>query len=81
MRLDNYAYWLDLIEYSTQGLLINHYILLYLKNNPARIPSVHFWAITLILVSVGVKINIQGHILTIKDCFEEMEDMLEEGKL
>jgi len=54
---------------------LEDYILLYLKDNPSRISSIRFWAMTLLVVSMGMKIqNSCGHYLTIEDCFKEMED-------
>ena len=51
------------------------YLLIFLKDNPCRIPSVRFWGIILLVVGMGLKIEMKdGHILTVKDCFIEMED-------
>lgn len=56
-------------------LKLNHYILLYLeKFGKSKIPSVRFWALTLLIVSVGLEIDVNGHILTTEDCFKEMDD-------
>ena len=68
-------YWLDLYEYSHRGIPLDIYLLKFI--NPVyvgKIPSAKFWGITLMIVKSGAKINCNGHILTIKDCFDEMED-------
>jgi hypothetical protein len=58
-------------------LNIKKYIFLFLKDKAIKIPSAKFWAITLIVVAMGIKIEMpDGHILTVKDCFNEMEDCL-----
>jgi len=58
-----------------QIIPINEYIILFLKKNPCTVPGVRFWAMTLVLVSAGVKIQMKdGHILTKEDCFIEMND-------
>jgi len=54
---------------------MDKFILLMLKENPLKIPSVKFWAMALILTSAGIKIQMKdGHILTKEDCFIEMDD-------
>ena len=54
---------------------IDDYLLLFLKFGPFKIPSVKFWAITLLIVGAGIEIKMKDdHILTMKDCFIEMED-------
>lgn len=54
---------------------IKDYIVVFLKDFPCRIPSVKFWAITLLTVSAGIEIKMKdGHILTLKDCYIEMND-------
>ena len=54
---------------------LNNYLLLLLKDNPIKIPSVRFWALTLLLVATGIELKMNnGHILTIKDCYIEMND-------
>lgn len=51
------------------------YIILLLKDFPCRIPSVRFWAITLLIVGAGINIEMtDGHILTVEDCYIEMDD-------
>lgn len=52
------------------------YVLLFLKDNPCRVPSVKFWGITLLIVSAGIKIQMDNcHILTVQDCYNEMDDL------
>lgn len=41
---------------------------------PSKIPGVRFWALTLLIVSAGLEIDVDGHILTTEDCFKEMDD-------
>ena len=58
---------------------IKDYILLFLKDLKPRfkimIPSVKFWAITLLIVGAGIEIEMKDkHILTVKDCWIEMDD-------
>lgn len=58
---------------------LKDYILVFLYQHlPTQkipIPSVKFWAITLLVVSAGIEIETNdGHVLTVKDCFVEMED-------
>ena len=54
---------------------INEYVILFLKKNPCKVPGVRFWAMTLLLVSAGIKIQMKdGHVLTVEDCFIEMDD-------
>ncbi len=54
---------------------VKDYIRLFLKDVPCKIPSVKFWAITLLTVGAGIEIEMKdGHILTVKDCWIEMDD-------
>lgn len=57
---------------------IDDYILLIMGKDgkyPCKIPSVRFWALTLLMVSMGMEIEMKdGHSLTVKDCFIEMDD-------
>jgi hypothetical protein len=53
---------------------LKEYIILLLKDNAMRVPSVLFWGLTLLIVAAGMEIKVDGHILTVKDCFIEMED-------
>lgn len=56
---------------------IDDYIILFVKDLDVKIsiPSVKFWAITLLCVSTGMEIEMKdGHILTSKDCYIEMND-------
>ena len=57
---------------------IDDYILLLFGKDgiyPCKIPSVRFWALTLLFVGIGLEIEMKdGHILTVKDCFIEMDD-------
>lgn len=39
-----------------------------------RIPSMRFWAMTLLLTSAGIQILCDCHILTEEDCYREMDD-------
>lgn len=57
-------------------LKLNDYVLIYLQEfGPSKIPGIRFWAMTLLLVSAGVKLETEeGHVLTIKDCWIEMDD-------
>jgi len=64
-------------------LKLKEYILIFLylengyKKNKTIIPSVKFWAITLLIIGSGLKIQMKnGHYLTIFDCFIEMEDLV-----
>ena len=54
---------------------LNDFILVLLKDNPMKVPSVKFWGEILIMIKVGVQIQTDnGHYLTPEDCFKEMED-------
>lgn len=54
---------------------LKDYILLFVRDSPCKIPSVKFWAMTLIVVNMGLEIEMNdGHILTVKDCYIEMDD-------
>lgn len=54
---------------------INDYLLMFVDKEPCKIPSVRFWGITLLIVGAGIEIKMKdGHILTVEDCFIEMED-------
>ena len=56
---------------------IDDYIILFVKDRDInfKIPSVRFWAYTLLIVSAGIEIEMKdGHILTPKDCYIEMND-------
>jgi hypothetical protein len=53
------------------------YILIFLKMFPnvVRIPGVKFWALTLLIIGAGVEIKMDNcHILTVEDCYKEMDD-------
>lgn len=58
------------------------YLLLYFynmsqDNKKVALDWVRFWALTLLAISMGMKIQMKnGHFLTIWDCFIEMEDIL-----
>lgn len=57
---------------------IKHYLLNFLKDGVYHhpIPGLHFWAVTLLIVRAGVEIEMEdGHVLTPKDCFVEIEDI------
>jgi hypothetical protein len=60
------------------------YILLYLADGkPARMPSIHFWAETLLIINAGLQIMVQMEecadpiALEPQDCFDEIADLLE----
>ncbi len=62
-------------------LTTKQYLLMFLKEGvyTHKIPSVHFWASTLLIISALEYSNTyirfdNGHILTPKDCFKEMND-------
>ncbi len=64
-----------------KGILqFGDYLLLYLyidnpENKYQKLDEVHFWAETLLIIRCGLKIRMHnGHILTPKDCFIEMND-------
>lgn len=70
-------HWLDIAEYYSGKTLIDKFIfmLLYSWGEPMKIPSVRFWAITLLCTTMGMKIMMHdGHVLTEKECFTEIED-------
>jgi len=56
---------------------LSEYLLLCLKDNPMKIPSVKFWAMTILFVQTGLQIQLSNyHILTVEDCLKEMDDLL-----
>ena len=60
-------------------ITLKKYILIFLHNTTYehKIPSVHFWALTSLIVRSGVKIKAEnGHYLTIEDCINEMNDCM-----
>ena len=58
---------------------IDVYLLWMLKGKPLKIPSIKFWCLTILIIRQGIKIEMKdGHILTIKDCFKEIEDLFME---
>lgn len=54
---------------------VKDYILIFLNDFPCKIPSAKFWAMTLLVVGMGIEIEMNdGHILTVNDCYIEMDD-------
>lgn len=61
-------------------LTMKEYVLMFLKGEPYKhkIPGIHFWVTTGLIVRAGIKIKADnGHYLTLEDCFNEMNDCLE----
>jgi len=62
-------------------LNLKHYLLLFIGKEgfKGNIPSIRFWSLTLLIVNAGVEIEMfDGHILTAKDIFREIEDLFNE---
>ena len=67
---------------------LSDWILVYLgifhPDEAVELPSVRFWAITLIVIASGIQIKtkkrFRKHILNVEDCYLEMEDLLKEEK-
>jgi len=52
-------------------------MLLFLKDNPSKIPSIKFWCLTILFIKTGIEVEmLDGHILTEEDCFNKLEDLL-----
>ena len=74
-----FEYWLDLQEDLRGYRTLDYYLFLLLNNKPFsyKIPSTHFWAITIILMNAlrwkGI-IFPNNQICTVQDAFNEMED-------
>jgi len=81
----NLDYLFDFLDSLWGFIDIRDYILLYLSYGSAKIPSLRFWANTALIVRAwGKRLKItfrDGEILTLEDCFKEMEDCLKEKPL
>ncbi|MHA1502428.1 MAG: hypothetical protein ACTSSB_11310 [Candidatus Heimdallarchaeota archaeon] len=61
---------------------LDNFLLLFLKDNPSKIPSIKFWCLTIFLIDAGIEVEMpDGHILTIEDCFKELEDITNENQI
>lgn len=85
--MSNYEYWLDLKEYLTNAMYIDEYVLFYFYaltdrgTKKVKFSCVRFWSYTIIFLGIGKKIIMNdGHVLTVQDCFNEIEDLLKERK-
>jgi hypothetical protein len=60
---------------------LKDYVLFFLKDEKPythRIPGIHFWATTGLLIRAGVRIQASnGHYLNMEDCMNEIHDCLE----
>lgn len=79
-----YNYWFDIKEYYEEMNImdIDRYFLFYLyflqkdSKEPIKIPSLRFWCYTILCIECGMKIYMKdGCLLSIKDCFIELEDL------
>ncbi len=63
-------------------LKLDKYLLLFLKDNPSTIPSIKIWCLPIFFIDAGIVVEMpNGHILTIEECFKEIEDILKESEL
>jgi len=74
---NNLDYIFDFIEGMKSFIDFGEYLLLYMSDgNPHKIPSVHFWANTFLILDrfKDLKITFRdGTIITKEICFKEME--------
>jgi len=81
----NYEYWFDVKDSLSEFHTVSDYILIYsyiFKENPIHIPSIKFWAMTILIIGLGnFKIcDLENGIWTIEGCFREIEEIYDNRK-